>query len=141
MISKCSTPIYTRSQFMIPKEFQAYEIENICDEIKCVHAGGVVCLFQKLRVPDLKRQPGQIGLLIAMDQATIHHRYKKEKEGIVLFSSISGTNKVIGGSHHLLNASDNVNATVVASSRSRIVKSRVVPEEDYGFDGLTTEQF
>ena len=85
-------------------------------------------------------QSGQVELLIGMKQIAIHPRYEEEKDRIVLFSSLFGTNRVLGGSHGL-SASDDVNAAVVAYSRSQIVNTRVMLDSDSGFDGLTTEQF
>ena len=83
---------------------------------------------------------GPVELLIGMEQISIHPRHEEEKDGIVLFSSMFGSNKVLGGSHEILSASDNVNAAVVAVSRSRVMNTRVMLESE-GFDGLTTEQF
>ena len=122
---------------------QAYEIENICGEMKSVNVGGVVRLFRNLKASDVRRKAGAIELLIGMEQIAIHPRHEDEQEGMVLFKSIFGNGKVLGGSHHLLDASDNVNAAVVALSRGRIVNTRVMFDKylDPGIDGITTEQF
>ena len=122
---------------------QAYEIDNICGVMKAVNVDGVVRLFQNLKANDVQRQAGSVELLIGMEQIAIHPRHEVEREGMVLFSSIFSTGKVLGGSHHLLEASDDVNAAVVALSRARIVNTRVMFDKylDPGIDGITTEQF
>ena len=126
-----------------PHVLQAYEIDDICGEMKCVNVNGVVRLFKNLKASDVQREAGSIELLIGMEQIAIHPRHVDEREGMVLFSSIFGTNKVLGGSHKLLGESDNVNAAVVAHARSRIVNTRVMFDKylDPGIDGMTTEQF
>ena len=54
-----------------------------------------------------------------MEQIAIHSRYEEEKDGVVLFSSLFNTNRVLGDSHHLLSTSDDVLAVVIALSRSK----------------------
>ena len=56
---------------------QAYEIDDICGEMKCVNVNGVVRIFKNLKASDVRRQGGSIELLIGMEQIAIHPRHEE----------------------------------------------------------------
>ena len=78
---------------------KAYEIDEICGELKSLKVNGLMHLFPSTRYQDIQRCSGKIELLIGLEYAKLHPKPIREMEGVVLYNSQFGTGKILGGSH------------------------------------------
>ena len=102
-------PIVNRRGEII--NIKAYEIESICDEVAFFNER-VKKLFKNIKMGEIARPKSSIDLLIGADNMNIHPKQDKNSDKLVLFKSLFGTGKVLGGSHPSLNikGTDRINA-------------------------------
>ena len=122
---------------------QAFEIVNICGKISDVDVSSVVSLFNGITVGDVRREFGDIELLVGMKHATIHPKQTQESEGLVLYESRFGTNWVLGGTHELLQETDRLDGTAATFAHAQVDNVRVMFDKDLdcGIDFFTSEDF
>ena len=82
-------------------------------------------------------------MLVGMKNANIHPKPIQQIENLVLYESNFGTVRVLGGSHHLLEATDKLNFQLQMISHANIKNTRVIfnRHNDPGIDFFTTEEF
>ena len=78
---------------------KAYQIDDICGEIKEMRIDEYVHLFPSLSLKDVERRGGKVDLLIGNNYAPLHPRRINICEGLALYESQFGTVRILGGSH------------------------------------------
>ena len=119
---------------------QLYEIEDICGEMGSININGVAHLFPSTKINDIVRSAGKIEMLIGMECASLHPKPIFEKEGLVLYKSLFGTGRILGGTHPAVLASDTMNATAQRTAHAQVCNVRVRKSEE-GIDFFTSEEF
>ena len=119
---------------------QLYEIEDICGEMGSINVAGVVHLFPSATIKDVERCSGKIEMLIGMEHAALHPKPICEKEGLVLYQSLFGTGKILGGAHPAVTTSDRMNAAAQRTAHAHVFNTRV-RKIDAGVDFFTSEEF
>ena len=104
---------------------QAFQMDEICGEMRPVDVSESVQLFENLLIDDVRRKSGHIELLIGIRHANIHPKAVAEVDSLVLYSSPFGTGKILAGSHPTLKSQDYVNASASALA-ARIRNVRVM---------------
>ena len=122
---------------------QAFEINDICGEMKSFDVDSVVNLFENLSVDDVRRRPGNIELLVGMKHAKLHPIQISISDSLILYSSKFGTGRILGGSHHLIKESDDIGKTALIIAHSQIRNPRVMFNRhlDCGIDFFSSEDF
>ena len=119
---------------------QAFQIDEICGRLRDVDVSRVVNCFNGLSKEDVERPEGPIELLIGMKHATVHPKPIKKARGLVLYESIFGTTRVLGGCHPLLVAGDQLNNFLEFAAAEKVVNPRVA-SIDPGMDFFSSEDF
>ena len=123
----------------------AFEIGDICGSLQNVDVSRLVESFKDLPVDDVVRPDGEIEMLIGMKHAMLHPRPIDHADGLVLYESMFGTKKVLGGCHRTLKYVDELNESVNVVASAKIENIRVVcstcKTSDSGIDFFTLEEF
>ena len=119
----------------------AYEIQDICGSIHSIKVKGLVHLFPQVNMNDIKRPQGPIQLLIGMGQADIHPTRIASNEGLVLYKSLFGTGKIIGGTHRNIPHNESINPHAKQCANVTITNVRLKRGLDTGVDFFTAEDF
>ena len=99
---------------------QAFQIKEICGQAKSVDVSGIVSLFNNLSLDDVTRTSGPVELLIGIKHVNIHPKPIEEIDGVVLFDSIFGTNRIIAGVHSTLEENDYLNSDTEITAHAQI---------------------
>ena len=146
---KCSTQYtYLHNITLIDTEgirhvIQAYEINDVCGKLRDVDVTDVIALFPGLSAEEVQRKSGDIELLIGMRHADIHPSRIQEVQGLVLYSSKFGTNRVLGGTHPMLKESDYLDKGAQVIAHAQVRNARVMFDKhlNSGIDFITAEDF
>ena len=100
-------------------------------------------LFNGITLEDIRREFGNVELLVGMKHAAIHPKQVQESEGLVLYESKFGTNWVLGGTHELLQETDRLDRTAATFAHAQVDNVRVMLDTDLdcGIDFFTSEDF
>ena len=113
----------------------AYEIEDICGEIRAVNINGIMHLFPFTKMQDIRRSSGRVELLVGMEYATLHPKPICARDGLVLYKSFFGSGKILGGSHKDIACNDKINSFAQTTALSKVcninVKRKLNPEVDF----------
>ena len=121
-------------------KLKLYEIDDICGEMGSINIDGVVHLFPSTKIEEVRRTSGKIEMLIGMEYAPLHPVAISENEGLVLYKSLFGTGKILGGTHPAVTASDTINANVQHTAHAQVFNLRVRKNYE-GIDFFTSEEF
>ena len=123
---------------------KAYQIDEICGEMKGTNLVEAANLFSGLSANDVQRKNGHIELLIGAKHLPIHPDKIKSVDDLVLYRSIFGTQRLLAGTHPLIGGeSDTFNPTVQRVAHARMSNVRVMCQKDLdpGIDFFTQESF
>ena len=122
---------------------QALEIDDICGKMRGCDISEVADLFRDLSPEDVARQSTHIELLVGMRHAAIHPTRIEAVGELVLYSSIFGTTRVLGGTHPLLRESDHIARTASIIACTRVENICVVSAKhlDGDIDFISSEDF
>ena len=120
---------------------KAYQIDEICGELKALNIKGLMPLFPFTRFQDIKRCSGKIELLIGMEYAKLHPKPACEREGIVLYNSQFGTGKILGGSQQKIECSNEIKNSVKIAAHAQLQNIRVNRRSNLDIDFFTAEDF
>ena len=121
---------------------KAFEIEEICGELKRINTSQFAKLFKSTKPHQIRRPSGKIEILIGSNNLDLHPSKISSCEGLVLFESLFGTGKVIGGSHRKIQVADVINPEAHRCSHAQVTNVRVVPKfTKPALDFITTEAF
>ena len=120
---------------------QAFEIDNICGKVAECDVRGVVSLFEGISEYDVRRERGDVELLVGMKHAAIHPKQVQDSDGLVLYESRFGTNWVLGGAHERLQGSDSLDKAAATIAHAEVNNVRVMFDKDLdsGIDFFTSE--
>ena len=99
---------------------KALEIEEICGELVNIKTDMFAKLFKNTKPSDIKRPRGKLDILIGSNYLSLHPTKICARDGLVLFQSLFGTGKVLGGTHHHVQERD-----VISSSASLCAKTNI----------------
>ena len=104
---------------------KAYEIDDICLDIGSTVMDRIVGLFTDLKTDDVTRPNREVELLIGMNYAHLHPNAIDRKDNLILYKSLFGTGKVLGGQHKNVISRDRVSAftKIVALAKVRNIKA------------------
>ena len=102
---------------------QAFQIDDVCGRLQSSDVSAIVDLFPGLKVEEVQRPDGPIELLIGMPHANIHPTRIEAVDNLVLYESIFGTKRILGGCHPSLVAMDQLNAHVQGVARGQITNT------------------
>ena len=107
---------------------QAYQIDDICGKLQDIDISAAAEYF-KVSMEDVQRPVGPVDLLVGI--------------GLVLYMSIFGTRKIIGGCHHYMERNDKLHPFVDVVAHAKIANTRVMfsKDGDPGVDFFTSEGF
>ena len=122
---------------------EAFEIANICGRIANIDVSRVVTLFEDLTTEDVQRGSGNIELLIGMKHVNVHPTPLISVQGLMLYASKFGTNRVLGGTHELLRETDRLDRMAATMAAAQVDNVRVMFDVnlDGGIDFFTSEEF
>ena len=119
----------------------AYEIPDICGEVGSIKVNGVMHLFPSTKIKEVERCSGKIEMLVGMEYASLHPKPVTERENLVLYRSLFGTGKVLGGTHPAVTSSDTMSAATKRTASAQICNVRIGRLADLGVDFFTSEGF
>ena len=120
---------------------KVYEIDDICGEMRAIRTDKFTHLFPSTLAQEIARPGGKIELLIGMEYASIHPKPVGASEGLVLYESMFGTGKILGGMHHGIQDKDEVCSIAQKCAHSQLVNVRISRKLNPGIDFFTAEDF
>ena len=123
---------------------KAYQIDEICGEMKGTDLGKAAQLFHDLSPSDVERENGHIELLIGAKHLSVHPDKIETVENLVLYKSIFGTQRILSGTHPSIGGeSDTIASTVqrVAHAQTKNIRVMCQKDLDPGIDFFTQESF
>ena len=123
---------------------KAYQIDEICGEMRGTNVVEAASLFSELSASDVQRKSGHIELLIGAKHLSIHPDKIKSVDDLVLYKSIFGTQRILAGTHPSIGGqSDTINSSVQQVAHAQMKNVRVMCQKDLdpGIDFFTQESF
>ena len=123
---------------------KAYQIDEICGEMRGTNLIEAASLFNGLSPTDVQRKNGHIELLIGAKHLSIHPDKIQSVNDLVLYKSIFGTQRILAGTHPCIGGqSDTINSTVQQVAHAQVKNVRVMCQKDLdpGIDFFTQESF
>ena len=122
---------------------KALEIEEICGELVNIKTDMFAKLFKNTKPSEIKRPRGKLDLLIGSNYLSLHPTKICACDGLVLFQSVFGTGKVLGGTHHHVQERDEISSSASLCAKANITNVRVAKDliMKPGLDFFTTESF
>ena len=99
---------------------KALKIEEICGELVNIKTDVSAKLYKNTKPSDIKRPRGKLHILISSNYLSLHPTRICAHDGLILFQSLFGTGKVLGGTHHHVQERD-----VISSSASLCAKTNI----------------
>ena len=122
---------------------KAFEIEEICGDLKQINTNKFARLFPSTTASQIRRPKGKVQILVGNNYAPLHPSKKHICEGLVVYESIFGTGKILGGSHTQIRETNIINPIAHQCAHARISNVRVHQDLiiNPGLDFITTEGF
>ena len=123
---------------------KAYQIDEICGEMRGTNLIEAASLFNQLSASDVQRKNGHIELLIGAKHLSIHPDKIESVNDLVLYKSIFGTQRILAGTHPTIGGqSDTINPGVQRVAHAQMKNVRVMCQKDVdpGIDFFTQESF
>ena len=122
---------------------KAFEIEEICGELKRIRTDKFARLFLSTKPSEIRRPHGRIEILIGSNNLPLHPSKDSVCEGLVLFKSLFGRGKVLGGSHCDIRETDAINSQAHQCAHARVTNVRVAKDliVKPALDFITTKAF
>ena len=129
-----------------PHIVKAFQIDEICSNLDRVNTDKYAQLFPSTTPSEIRRPKGKVDILIGNNYATIHPTREHSSEGLVLYESMFGTGKILGGSHEGVQENTVINPTAHTAAAARINNVRVHVDglqhsSKPALDFITTEAF
>ena len=90
---------------------KAFQIEEICSNLKRTNTDKFAHLFPSISPSQIRRPKGKVDILIGNNYAALHRSKKLACEGLVIYESMFGTGKILGGSHNQIEETSTTNQT------------------------------
>ena len=120
-------------------KLKMYEIDDICGEINSTPTDSFVKYFPSVTKEEIARPRGKIDMLIGMDYAGLHPRPIEYNKDLVLYQSMFGTGKIIGGAHDNVALNERISSMVQQCALGRVANARVLRHGDIDF--FSAEEF
>ena len=122
---------------------KAFQIDEICGDLKQIKTHKFARLFPSTSAAHIKRPKGKVQILIGNNYAPLHPTKTMSSQGLVLYESMFGTGKLLGGSHSEIRESNVINPVAQQCAHARISNIRVHQDLiiNPGLDFITTEGF
>ena len=118
----------------------AYAIDEICRGCGDVDITSVVKLFSNLKLKDVQRPRKDVDILVGMDYAHLQPESMARCENLVLYKSLFGTRRILGGYHEAIRIDNKINMFVKTVAHARSIKIEVLKPRT-GVDFFTAETF
>ena len=118
--------IYLKDREGGEHKVQAFQIEDVCGSLQDCNPSLLAAVFPELSAEDIQRPAGPIELLVGMPHANIHPTRINVAGNLVLYESIFGTGRVLGGTHPLLSSKDNLNSYADVVAHSQVMNTAVL---------------
>ena len=123
----------------------AFEIEEICGKIGEAKVDHLIDAFPSVSLDDVRREGGEIDLLIGMEYGVLHPQRIDSHEGLLLYESQFGTGRILAGTHQQINSEvTSFSAMVSCFAKGQINNLRAVRACEgwnLGVDFFTAEGF
>ena len=122
---------------------KAYQIDEICGEMRGTDVTKAAKLFNGLSPRDVSRKNGHVELLIGAKRLSIHPKKIAEVEDLLLYKSMFGTQRILAGTHHTISGNDYISSAAQKVAHARIQNVRVMCQKnlDPGIDFFSAEEF
>ena len=128
-----------------PHLIKAFQIDEICSNLHQGNTDQFAKLFPSTTPRDIRRPKGKVDILIGNNYATVHPTKGCTREGLVLYESMFGTGKILGGSHEKVEENTVINSNAHTAAHARVTNVRVNVEgllpSKPALDFITTEAF
>ena len=121
---------------------KAFQIDEICSNLKRINTDKFAHLFPSTSPSDIRRPKGKVELLVGNNYAGLHPSKKCVSEGLVIYETMFGTGKILGGSHNQIKETSTINQSAHQCASARVSNIRV--HQDLlkpALDFITTEGF